>query len=374
MSSNARFFDEQLNQSEIKARIAAAYFVSWARVLLPSIRKNNGKMAYVDLYAGPGRYEDGSASTPLLVLKAIIDKPPLAAHVVTYFNDADGNKSATLQSEIGQLSGIRTLRYVPRVSSAEVDAEVANFFVQNPLLPSFTFIDPWGYKGLSLKILHGVIKDWGCDCLFFFNYRRINAGISNSSFRRHMVALFGRDRFFELQVSVQNKRGDQRERMVLNALKEALTDGGGNHVLSFRFQNSSRRTTHHLIFVSKHRRGYDIMKGIMARAGYTRTDGVPSFTHCPADKKMRRMDLGHPLIELRSSLLQTFSGRRLSTKEIYEQHEEGSVFLPRHYKQVLLELEEDAIIEVISATNRKRRVGTFADHLVVRFPEVPRHE
>jgi hypothetical protein len=30
-------------------------------------------MAYIDLYAGPGRYDDGSASTPLMILKLAIE-------------------------------------------------------------------------------------------------------------------------------------------------------------------------------------------------------------------------------------------------------------------------------------------------------------
>jgi|GEM_PF-5160272 len=43
------------------------------------------KMAYINLFAGPGRYDDQSKSTPLLVLETIINSPELADRVVTFF-------------------------------------------------------------------------------------------------------------------------------------------------------------------------------------------------------------------------------------------------------------------------------------------------
>ena len=58
-------------------------------------------------------------------------------------------------------------------------------------MPILAFIDPWGYKGLTLRLVDAFLKDWGCDCLFFFNYGRINAGLSNPMVHAHMAALFG---------------------------------------------------------------------------------------------------------------------------------------------------------------------------------------
>jgi three-Cys-motif partner protein len=98
--------------------------------------------------------------------------------LVAQFNDADEKHISALQTEIDKLSGIEKLRHKPRVVCAEVDQSAENFFNEARLIPSFSFIDPFGYKGLSLRIVKGVIKDWGCDCVFFFNYNRINAGIS----------------------------------------------------------------------------------------------------------------------------------------------------------------------------------------------------
>ena len=60
------------------------------------------------------------------------------------------------------------------------------------------FVDPWGYKGLSLRLINSVLKDWACECIFFFNYNRINMGLGNDAVKEHMDALFGEERAAEL--------------------------------------------------------------------------------------------------------------------------------------------------------------------------------
>lgn len=69
------FFQEQREQSLIKARIVAKYFSAWSNVILASQKRYpqyTQRMAYVDLFAGPGRYDDQSKSTPVLVLETIL--------------------------------------------------------------------------------------------------------------------------------------------------------------------------------------------------------------------------------------------------------------------------------------------------------------
>jgi len=78
-----QFFDESREQSQIKARIVAKDFWAWANVILPSVRRTGGRIAYIDLFAGPGRYEDGTLSTPLLVLEKAIEDPNMRKMLVT---------------------------------------------------------------------------------------------------------------------------------------------------------------------------------------------------------------------------------------------------------------------------------------------------
>ena len=61
---------------------------------------------------------------------------------------------------------------------------------------------------------------------------------------------------------------------------------GGKYVLPFAFKNETgTRTSHHLIFVSKHPLGYGIMKEIMAKESSRPRAGRADFEYNPADNE-----------------------------------------------------------------------------------------
>lgn len=365
------FFEERGDQSAVKSEIVQKYFNAWANIILPSVQRyGNGKIAYIDLYAGPGRYKDGAASTPLLILEKAIENPKFSGSLVTLFNDMDPNNTNSLQNEINKLSGIEKLKYTPVVQCNPVDKDYASYFNHSQIIPSFTFLDPFGYKGLSSRLVNGVIKDWGCDCVFFFNYNRISLGISNPIVKEHMAALFGEERARELKRSVEGVRPALREQMILEELSEALSEMGGKYVLPFRFRNDAGRLTHHLVFVSKSFKGYEVMKEIMSAASSTNEQSVASFAYSPADASMPFLfEFARPLDDLGGMLVKEFAGQEISMREIYEQHSVGRPFLSRHYKDVLKKLESGSTIKVSDPEGKTRRAGSFADRLKVKFPK-----
>lgn len=365
-----KFFEERGDQSVVKARIIQKYFVAWANIVVGTAKRwGEGKIAYIDLYAGPGRYKDGAASTPLMVLEKAIENERIRDALVALFNDGDENNSDTLKQEIAKLPGIETLKHSPVVNCNEVGKDAEEYFSKTQIIPAFTFFDPFGYKGLSMRLVNGVIKDWGCDCVFFFNYNRINAGISNPSVKCHMDALFGEERADELRIKVNSAIPAHRQEMVLEELSNALVEMGGKFVLPFRFKNPEGRLTHHLIFVSKDFKGYEVMKEIMAKESSTEDQGVASFAYSPADETMPFLfEFQRPLDDLADMLLHDFAGRTKSMREIYCEHSVGRPFLSRHYKNVLGKLEADEKVSVVDPEGKKRRKNSFADRLLVTFP------
>ena len=106
-----QFFDEQEEQSRIKAIIVERYFKVWAKVMLS--QPHVDRIAYIDLFAGPGRYgKDGTMSTPLLILSTAINDPILSPKLrnslVTIFNDKDTQHVEALRTAIDKLPGVKT--------------------------------------------------------------------------------------------------------------------------------------------------------------------------------------------------------------------------------------------------------------------------
>lgn len=373
MTKNS-FFNEQKEQSLIKARIVEKYFWAWAKVIISKVKGSSSvqKIAYVDLFAGAGRYKDGSKSTPVKVLETAIADPDMRNMLVSIFNDADVEKVNSLQQAIDSIPGIENLKYRPQISKYEVGEDIVKIFQSMKLVPTLFFVDPWGYKGLSLQLVNSVVKDWGCDCIFFFNYNRINMGLNNDAVKEHINALFGQVGADQLRKRLKTftLTPQERELTVVEYICEALKEMGGKYVLPFRFRHEmGNRTSHHLIFVSKHPKGYEIMKEIMAKESSEQTQGVPSFEYNPATLQQPLLfELTSPLDQLESMLLDNFSGKTMTVAEIYDQHHVGKPYIKKNYKTALSNLESQGKVTVHSPEDKKRRKGTFADDLKVTFP------
>jgi len=225
------FYDEARGQSRVKAAIVSKYFEAWANVIIGAQKKHEGdRIAYIDLFAGRGRYEDGTPSTPLLVLEKAIQQPIICDRLLTLFNDKDQSFARSLQEAINTLPGISSLRYPPRVETHEVGTEIVKQFEQMKLVPTLSFVDPWGYKGLSLQLVKALTKDWACDCIFFFNYNRINAALENVSVKEHMDSLFGPERAEQLRARLEVLLPDEREMVIVEELCQALKALGRRYV------------------------------------------------------------------------------------------------------------------------------------------------
>ena len=99
MPNNDVFFVDQSEQSAVKAHIVSSYFSAWSRV----IQKWNTPMAYIDLFCGPGKYENDKPSAPLLVVQNTLANPALLNRMNFVFNDKDPNNISMLKQAISQI-------------------------------------------------------------------------------------------------------------------------------------------------------------------------------------------------------------------------------------------------------------------------------
>ena len=373
--SNDSFFDEPKEQSLVKARIVEKYFWAWAKVIIAQIKsqKSKGrrvdeKIAYIDLFAGTGMYKDGSKSTPIKVLEKAISDPDIRNMLVTLFNDAKVDHIHSLQKAIDAITGIDDLKYKPEVTNFKIGEKNLEIFD----VPTLFFLDPYSYKGLSLNLIYAVVKNWGCDCLFFFNYNRINMDLTNPIVEDDINDLFGKIRADIVRKKLKLIKSEDREFTIIEAICEALKEIGIKYVQPFRFKHEKKnRTSHHLIFVSKDKRGYQIIKDIMAKESSYQNQGVPSFEYNPADyRQLSLFESSTPLDDLEQMLLDEFASQTMSMEEIYIQHNVGRNYIKQNYQTALKNLESQGKITTEPPVNERRK-NTFRDSVKVTFPPKP---
>ncbi len=355
MASNFNF-DAQREQSAVKTEIVTKYFSAWVKVL----KNKNNKLGYIDLFSGPGVYKDGAKSTPIIILENILSDNYMRDHIVTWFNEKDRDLYNELVENIKNIRDIEKLKYKPIIKNDAVDYDTPKWFAKRELIPCFSFIDPAGYMGLSLNLLKALGKDYGSDIIFFFNFNDINRGITNDKVTSHMEQVFGKSSYSALLKKIKRSPGD-RETIIINEMAVALKREGMKFVLPFRFKlEGKNRTSHYLIFASKKFLGYKIMKEIMHKAGEKDYEGVGKFEFIPSCDKEKGIQLSiidlfnSSLDELKEHLLNMYRGKSGTLERLYEVDAGDNRFLIRHYKKIILELEEEERVLCIPPRNERR--------------------
>ncbi len=345
------------------------------------LNNTTGNIQYLDLFAGKGQYGNGEPSTPLIVIQKALQSPALCKRLMITFNDANEGYATLLEQAINNIPGIEKLTHKPVVfcSEAEVDAE--KILSNMKTIPTFFFADPFGYKGISLQLLKAATKDFGSDCVFFFNYNRVNQHLTASAVEPLMQKIFGDERLNRLQQSCKGLSPGERELVIVEELCNAIRDTirstrsqtGSAYVLPFCFKGETgNRTSHHLIFISKDIRGYEIMKEIMAKESSTQEQGVASFEYNVATARQPFLSgFNRPLDELADALCEVFTGRIMTTKEIFDAHHVDTPYIKRNYKDALLSLEASHIITVAPPLGKRKLykgLPSFGEKVSVTFP------
>lgn len=375
LGSGDNFFEKQTAASGVKSRIVTKHFETWSKIVLGQAVRYGQDIAYMDLYCGPGCYDDGTKSTPLLILEKAIGSPELQKHLVTVFNDKKAASIATLESETAKLPGIASLKNAPVFLNEKVSPETEKYFTGSKM-PSFTFIDPFGYMGLTRGLINAVVtKTWGCDCIFFFSYSSINRALSAGVFTSHMEGLFGAKRAAELEAKMQDIQGSERnqpherEKIIIEALTAALEElnQGEVFVRSFRFKKGPR-TSHMLVFVTTHPRGFRVMTDIMANEGFVDGKGLAHFTHYTKPPPGNRL-IYHEFDLLKKNVCWRYADRKMAMLDIFLDHRQ---YAASSYKDALNELEDKGLITVDPPANKRRMAPngkrTFSDKAIVTFP------
>jgi three-Cys-motif partner protein len=363
-----KFFAVREPHSAVKAEIASEYFPVYAKILIGSGRP---RILYLDFFCGPGKYEDDSESTPLLVLRKIIEAPELRERVVTFFGDQDKDATKNLQALIDELPGIDTLKNKPIVRAGVVTAALQSELAELKLVPTMMFLDPFGYKVVNVDIIRAIIKNPSSECLFFFNYNRVMPAITNPGVRHLVDAIFGPTRVQRLQESFDALDDAGKEALVVQALRDSMQEIGGKFTLPFRFKKDGR-TTHHLVFVGTNKLGHKIMKELMGKRSSDHYQDVPSFEFREGPIATEMFQEPRPIDDLKADLLKRFAGRSSTITAIFEEHNVGTRYVMKNYKEAIKQLmREGRIPEGERGRDRPKLVApyrTMPDDVLIAFP------
>lgn len=293
-----------------KHELLEGYLKAW----LPIMARTNDALLVVDGFAGPGRYEDGERGSPLVILETFLDhrdrKNWDEKRFTFAFIEKDPERFEALKAELASVSlpGNASMLVV----HGEFDNEIGGLLDRIPkgygLIPSFVFIDPFGWTEHSLELSSRILAFPKCEVLVYVPLPWIARFVGDENVRQSLNNLYGGDSWLPARRIAD---GRDRHAFLHDRFLEKLASHAGL-ARSFEFRIAGRGWNgYHLFFGTGHPTGLDRMKYVMWKLD------PASGTHF-ADATGGQLTLfreAPDLEPLRQALRDQFGGRAFSIEE-----------------------------------------------------------
>ena len=350
--------------TEAKHAILRKYLDAW----LPIITKWNGRVLYIDGFAGPGEYIGSKDGSPIIAIKAVLEhRARISSEIRMFFIEQDKERSELLKQKVDALKIPSNIKI--NCIHARFDETLSEVFKnleeqKKILAPAFVFIDPFGFTGMPFALIKRIMENEKCEVLITFMYEEINRFIKDQKLWDSLREIFGTDKWKEV-ISENDPR--TREERLRAIYKEQLErDAGIKFVLSFKMVNKVNRTDYFLFFGTNNIIGLKKMKEVMWRVDKSGLFQFSDATYNPTQPMLFEPKPDYSL--LKTMILEEFKGKSIGVQELENFILTQTPFRETHYKrQILAPMEKSQPPEIKVDCHGPRRKGTFPAHCVIEF-------
>ena len=261
------------DHTRAKHRVLRSYLNAWLAVMGQQAAKFAGRkskpprLLVVDGFAGPGRYKTGEEGSPLIMLDALIKHDAFErmskVNFQYLFIENDKRRVEHLRQELDALdlpsNVIVELKHGEFSDTFGKIVEDVHKKQGHVLVPTFAFIDPFGYAATSMSLAGRFLAFSRCEALIFLPLSPISRFVTRDGQENAMNSLFGNKRWQEAAAL----NGAERREFLLELFEGQLrTQGKIEYVRSFELCTKDGND-YRLVFATPHRRGLELMKDAM---------------------------------------------------------------------------------------------------------------
>lgn len=303
-----------------KHAILRGYLQAW----FPILQRYNGRIVFIDGFAGAGKYEGGEAGSPIITLDALLNHFSFeqwkTKNFTLLFCEPDSSRYPVLEQTFNDYKKRLDGGIPDNVKVNLIDEpfeDVANQILNRlekrsrRLAPTFAFLDPFGVKGLPLGIICRLLTFERCEVLLNLAVKNMARFTKTPEFEPHLTRMFGDDRWRQ----ILDFEAKERPRRLLRLYVDSLRDSCDFH-FTWTFEMISRGTTsYYLVYGTRHIKGLEVMKDVMWKVD---PSGNFRFSSRFEDNEVRLMDPAVSAHILRGALLKRFRGRTATVDELEE--------------------------------------------------------
>lgn len=256
-----------------KHRVLRAYLDAWVPVMAQQALKMRHQMVgeprllLVDGFAGPGRYATGEPGSPLIMLDAVLSHSAFArlndVQFIFLFIEHDRRRIDRLRQEVAGL-GTLPANVAVHIEPGEFETTFGAVIdgATGPgrrLVPTFAFIDPFGYSSASMSLTGRLLDFPRCETLVFLPLSFVHRFVGRDGQEAALTSLFGCEDWRQaIELS-----GAARSAFLLELFERQLAGHDGvEHVRSFQLRTQDGND-YRLVFGLGHRKGLEIAKDAM---------------------------------------------------------------------------------------------------------------
>lgn len=346
-----------------KHKILESYLKAW----FPILSIANGRLNYIDGFAGPGIYSKGEPGSPIVAINVAKNHTsPINIDLNFIFIEENTSRIDNLKSEIIKIN--LPSNFHCQVIHGEfhkvIDVILGQIEIKSTkLAPTFVFIDPFGFSGIPFTVIEKLLKNTKVEVLITFMVDSINRFIEENTSNPTIISLFGSDEI----VSIIRSAGLNRYQILRSFYQKQLLRNA-KFVRYFSMKDSDDRPIYDLFFATNHPLGNVKMKEAMwnvDKEGFYRfsdsTDPNQTFLFKRDNNK-----------ELFTILNKERKANKCSVGAMKKFVEDKTPFLEKHLKECLRYAENNNLIKVeVLKSNGKKRLGkTFPEEVIVNFVEI----
>ena len=247
----------------------------------PILGRWNGRLLFIDGFAGPGEYEGGEVGSPLVAMECVRQQREMGR--------LRGTEVVLLcmESHVGRADHLRQLlksqEPMPNttfeVFHGDFDDHMSRLLdlidEQNATLaPSFVMVDPFGVKGSRMQLIERVLANAKSECLISFMYEPIRRWQSHRYFESPLDELFGTP---DWRDGLDLDEEQEKKRFLHDLFAKQLKRHGAKYVVPFELWRDNRHV-YTLYFATRSLKGCNLMKASIWKVddtgGYAFRSGV----------------------------------------------------------------------------------------------------
>ena len=236
------------------------YMEAW----LPIMTTWNGRVLFIDAFAGPGEYSGCEPGSPLVALRAFTEhsaRKRMKGNINYLFIEKDPNRCGHLRDVLRNFEPEIPENCRFQVFNSTFDETLTDVLdridEQNKrLAPSFVMIDPFGVSDTPMKTIGRILSNPKSEVYVSFMFNHINRFKEHPNFERHLDELFGCS---EWRHGLGITNSVERKDFFFGLYKRQLKSAGAKQVLHFELYEG-QRLVYAIFFGTQNLEGCDKMK------------------------------------------------------------------------------------------------------------------